>query len=600
MAGIIQGSRTQPGRGGVTTLGGLPPFPTVEAVRATFTDHRAQERAEAAREQREAVLPGGLPPFPGTGGGGGAGRGAGYRGDGVRLGRDDGRRIGYRGTLEPTDRTGANWVADHGGLAMDYGKSFGGLDAMEWLKHPPVAGAEDVGGGGGGAGPAALPEWKGPTKWGADGVVQRAMPLPPFPGRANGGPVAGGQPYVVGEEGPELFLPEGPGVIVPNGALPDWETIVAPGNAARPVAGSLDRVALNEAGQAVGFGSNLPAGSAQPTPLPEWPLVPREEMVARGEMAGRRLQEQALPPWPPLGSAGAGAGAAGAGPAVMPPWYEPTRDMGAWNQRGANREAKRFFENTREGRMAAGDMARNELMLEDRVRRQEELRRTGDELLQARESERADRIDERADRKLEADKKEVLRKEGETKVKTDAERALELSAQQQRLNNLVLTGALKKEEVGNLGGITDPKVLGTELDRLDKYRYLEKQNNATMNKPGVPEPTDVPEGFVAVPTAFNAQGQATGWRAKEARQKGAPKTQNFGTDWSPNVLEWSASDGRWVKPSIDPATGQPVAGPAATPATAAGAGESTGKGGSEKVAADGKKATAGFLKALKS
>lgn len=36
--------------------------------------------------------------------------------------------------------------------------------------------------------------------------------------RARGGPVAGGKPYLVGERGPELFVPRGHGTIVPNGA----------------------------------------------------------------------------------------------------------------------------------------------------------------------------------------------------------------------------------------------------------------------------------------------------------------------------------------------------------------------------------------------
>ncbi|HET7486833.1 MAG TPA: hypothetical protein VFJ85_02825 [Acidimicrobiales bacterium] len=37
--------------------------------------------------------------------------------------------------------------------------------------------------------------------------------------RASGGPVSAGTPYVVGEEGRELFIPDVSGVIVPNGAL---------------------------------------------------------------------------------------------------------------------------------------------------------------------------------------------------------------------------------------------------------------------------------------------------------------------------------------------------------------------------------------------
>lgn len=38
-------------------------------------------------------------------------------------------------------------------------------------------------------------------------------------GRANGGPVSGGTPYIVGERGPELFVPSNSGTVVPNNAL---------------------------------------------------------------------------------------------------------------------------------------------------------------------------------------------------------------------------------------------------------------------------------------------------------------------------------------------------------------------------------------------
>jgi phage-related minor tail protein len=37
--------------------------------------------------------------------------------------------------------------------------------------------------------------------------------------RATGGPVSGGSPYVVGERGPELFVPAVSGSIVPNNAI---------------------------------------------------------------------------------------------------------------------------------------------------------------------------------------------------------------------------------------------------------------------------------------------------------------------------------------------------------------------------------------------
>jgi len=45
--------------------------------------------------------------------------------------------------------------------------------------------------------------------------------------KADGGPVAGGQPYIVGEQGPEWFVPNGAGTIVPNGKSP--VTTASPG-----------------------------------------------------------------------------------------------------------------------------------------------------------------------------------------------------------------------------------------------------------------------------------------------------------------------------------------------------------------------------------
>jgi phage-related minor tail protein len=37
--------------------------------------------------------------------------------------------------------------------------------------------------------------------------------------RAEGGPVKGNQPYIVGEKGPELFVPPGAGKIIPNNQM---------------------------------------------------------------------------------------------------------------------------------------------------------------------------------------------------------------------------------------------------------------------------------------------------------------------------------------------------------------------------------------------
>jgi phage-related minor tail protein len=46
-----------------------------------------------------------------------------------------------------------------------------------------------------------------------------AIPADLFPGFANGGPVMGGKPIVVGERGPELFVPGSNGNVVPNNAM---------------------------------------------------------------------------------------------------------------------------------------------------------------------------------------------------------------------------------------------------------------------------------------------------------------------------------------------------------------------------------------------
>ena len=62
--------------------------------------------------------------------------------------------------------------------------------------------------------------------------------LPKPDGKASGGPVVGGTPYIVGERGPELFVPGSAGTIVPNDAVQtggsgvsfDFSTFPAPSN----------------------------------------------------------------------------------------------------------------------------------------------------------------------------------------------------------------------------------------------------------------------------------------------------------------------------------------------------------------------------------
>ncbi|WP_062792010.1 hypothetical protein [Sphingobium chlorophenolicum] len=58
----------------------------------------------------------------------------------------------------------------------------------------------------------------GMSKIGGDGgLIGLAGAVLGLPGRATGGPVAPGRAYVVGERGPEVFVPTASGQVVPNG-----------------------------------------------------------------------------------------------------------------------------------------------------------------------------------------------------------------------------------------------------------------------------------------------------------------------------------------------------------------------------------------------
>jgi hypothetical protein len=80
--------------------------------------------------------------------------------------------------------------------------------------------------GGGGDGGGGLAAFTGGFTGSADPSTRFGLlPTSNIPFRANGGPVSGGSPYVVGEKGPELFVPGRSGSIVPNGAMAG-ETVV--------------------------------------------------------------------------------------------------------------------------------------------------------------------------------------------------------------------------------------------------------------------------------------------------------------------------------------------------------------------------------------
>lgn len=55
-----------------------------------------------------------------------------------------------------------------------------------------------------------------PAGLGSGGINPQLAAMLGIPGRASGGPVAAGQPYVVGEQGPEVVVPQESGTVVPN------------------------------------------------------------------------------------------------------------------------------------------------------------------------------------------------------------------------------------------------------------------------------------------------------------------------------------------------------------------------------------------------
>lgn len=119
--------------------------------------------------------------------------------------------------MPPMPPEGGGMPPEGGGMPPEGGAPGGGMPPgmMEAL----MGGGAPAGGGGmpppqgGGGMPPELAGLLGPLMQGGGGG------MPPIPGRAEGGPVDAGQPYMVGEQGPELMVPETGGEIVPNDEL---------------------------------------------------------------------------------------------------------------------------------------------------------------------------------------------------------------------------------------------------------------------------------------------------------------------------------------------------------------------------------------------
>jgi len=79
-----------------------------------------------------------------------------------------------------------------------------------------------------------LPDWArdlitgggGGGSTGIGATASNPMGIPGYPGRAGGGSVYAGHPYIIGEVGPELFVPQTNGYVVPNDHLQDYGTTI--------------------------------------------------------------------------------------------------------------------------------------------------------------------------------------------------------------------------------------------------------------------------------------------------------------------------------------------------------------------------------------
>jgi len=76
-------------------------------------------------------------------------------------------------------------------------------------------------------------------------------PPPPLPGKALGGAVGAGRPYMVGERGPELFVPGAQGNIVPNNAMGGANVTVNVDASGSSVEGNADQA--SQLGKAIGI-----------------------------------------------------------------------------------------------------------------------------------------------------------------------------------------------------------------------------------------------------------------------------------------------------------------------------------------------------------
>lgn len=123
----------------------------------------------------------------------------------LKNAKDDSKKASIDQKIAENDVSSAEQVAKVAKANQEKARSFQGLSDAARETEKRLYAVKDAG--------DAAAKTSGPNG------TQSTKFIDALTGRAKGGPVSGGTPYIVGEKGQELFVPESDGVIIPNHAL---------------------------------------------------------------------------------------------------------------------------------------------------------------------------------------------------------------------------------------------------------------------------------------------------------------------------------------------------------------------------------------------
>ena len=274
------------------------------------------------QSSRETGLPAPMPSMPMGKGGYGSGGGGGGGFSGMTSGRTsqpDGKIHGFSYKEKGLDGP----MGSVGGLyAMNQTDNPAFYNTGDTNSVPQLLGKQGPGGGlkfgfaGNGSNvsapmpaPTAAPTGAGldPNAWSTFDPNSGAWKPDAVPKRATGGPVAPGQPYIVGERGPEMIVPQQAGTVLPNEmmtSLPDMRALRTPYGSGVAVdnGAPVPLPMLNKAATAIeqapgAMVSNPGAEAAMAKALPMMPM-PAPQMRAPLPVLTTKLDEAAamVPP----------------------------------------------------------------------------------------------------------------------------------------------------------------------------------------------------------------------------------------------------------------------------------------------------------------